>query len=720
MQRLIIAAISVAIAVYLLAFWAVPFEPYRGIAETPRALFFTNLLVPDEYFGSWLGPAQQFSLLDRVPVFLTAMFMLVSATGAGQLFLSRKPLATLRDKLTRLETTVFATVIGLSGFSVFFLLLGVLGLANHRLLVGTVTALFAVLFIVTCRNREREKKTPGNALRRLCFGLTAVFGLLLLFAGMVPTTDYDALSYHLAGARQFAESGRIGFRPDYVYMNMPFGAEMFVVWGITLFGNTYYGALAGKTVIALTTLLTGIGIYTFLKRYCSEFAGFVAMLLYVSTPWVQYVSTVGLIDTVVGMFAFFAFYLYALGRENESWNFGTVFLTGFLAGSAAACKYPALLFVTIPIFFVTVFLNAEMEKKRKRRTVVVAFVFFLGLFLACGGWYVKNYFATGNPFYPLCHSIFGDFSGSWTTEANERWIRIHSPHDFRPATFCNDILRVLFTSAWLSPLLVPLALIKTVGGRKETSAEQSSTISATVCRLPSLMMFWLVFAFAVWWLATHRIDRFLVPMVPMLAVLAGYGADIFCDKNWRYTVTFFLTLCSVYSFIVAGAPAPGKVNAYFAPIESLRTDVNVATPWSVWFNANKPEGKILLVGEAKSFLYDPPTISSSCFNDTLLEKIIRSDDPAAEFKRYDISHVLIDWGEIRRFRSPDNYGFPAFLSQETLSDLVAQNVLIPLVPAEELSPRHSTARVYRVNDSSMRKTVNRILPNGGVVPKSGF
>ena len=186
-------------------------------------------------------------------------------------------------------------------------------------------------------------------------------------------------------------------------------------------------------------------------------------------------------------------------------------------------------------------------------------------------------------------------------------------------------------------------------------------------------------------------------MIPMLALLAGYGADLFRNRHWHYTVVFFLVLCSVYSFFVSGAAAPGKVNAYFAPIASLRNDPNFATPWSIWFNANKPTGKILLVGEAKSFLYEVPVISSTCFNETLLEKIVRSEDPAAEFKRYDISYLLVDWGEIRRFRSPGNYGFPAFLSQKILDDLVAQGVLLPFVPTEELSPSRCATVVYQVN-----------------------
>ncbi len=35
-----------------------------------------------------------------------------------------------------------------------------------------------------------------------------------------------------------------------------------------------------------------------------------------------------------------------------------------------------------------------------------------------------------------------------------------------------------------------------------------------------------------WWLLTHRLDRFWLPILPVLAVLAGLGADWIRRRGW--------------------------------------------------------------------------------------------------------------------------------------------------------------------------------------------
>ena len=42
-------------------------------------------------------------------------------------------------------------------------------------------------------------------------------------------------------------------------------------------------------------------------------------------------------------------------------------------------------------------------------------------------------------------------------EKERQWNRVHRPHDFSAETLGNDLGRVVLTSEWLSPLVVPLA-----------------------------------------------------------------------------------------------------------------------------------------------------------------------------------------------------------------------------------------------------------------------
>jgi hypothetical protein len=472
--------------------------------------------------------------------------------------------------------------------------------------------------------------------------------------------------------------------------------------------------MVGKTLIAFTTILTALGLYSFCKRFFSETAGLVAMILYISSPWIIYVSTAGLIDSVVGMYAFFAIYAAVLTDQSsqssnskllsalekterqlcskfccivnylKQINWFSIFLTGFFAGSAAACKYPAMLFVVVPIgIFIAVI---KFKKFNIRSAIISVLIYIIGVSISCGGWYFKNYYYTGNPVYPLCFSVFGDSTGSWSSEVDSRWTQIHSPHDFHLITFFHDFWRVGLSSSWNPPLTIPLFLLIFIVSKTQKEKR----------RILCFLLAWLVFVFLTWWFLTHRIDRFWLPAVPVLTLFAGIGATWCTEKRWKITLNLLLILSCVYCFLVAGSPAPGKNNRFLVSLNSMRCDPNFSTLWATWFNQHPPEnqGKILLVGEAKAFLYNVPVVYHSCFNETPLKEIVATSDPVAEFQRRGIAFILVDWNEINRFRSPGNYGYTEIVQPELFDKLVADSITEKFCPNEELEK--TSTIVYRV------------------------
>jgi hypothetical protein len=195
-------------------------------------------------------------------------------------------------------------------------------------------------------------------------------------------------------------------------------------------------------------------------------------------------------------------------------------------------------------------------------------------------------------------------------------------------------------------------------------------------------LYWILFVLACWWFLTHRIDRFWIPIFPVLSLIAAVGATRL-DKR---ILVGLLGIGCVYGFLLGGAAAPGKLNHYLAPLDSIRKDPAVTSPWSVWFNAHPPENgkKILLVGEAKPFLYDVSVEYATCFNAVLLDDV----------ERRNIGYVLVDWSEIARFRSPGNYGFPDNVQSELFERLVTEKKLERYCPTEDLAETSTT--VYRV------------------------
>ncbi|MDR1269607.1 MAG: hypothetical protein LBK82_08785 [Planctomycetaceae bacterium] len=727
MKKLIFLLITLGIAVYCWLFFATPFEPYEGLSDVTwtRFSFFSYLLLPDEYFAAWVGLDGTVSLADRFSIFVTTFVCFMAASGYGWFLLSL-PLFKFRETISRLEHWLLSTIVGLSFCSLIIFCFGLCGNLNNtevfrnRTLFGMclflfLNSLFSYQNAYASQSGHPLPKPKQWSLfkKTVFFIILPIFSLQLILGGMIPSTDYDVLSYHLAGAREFAETGQIVFLPHNVYANMPFGTEMFYVWGMVLTGNSFTGAMTGKTLIAFTTILTALGLYTFSKRFFSETAGLIAMILYLSSPWIAYVSTAGLIDSVVGMYTFFAIYTAVLtdqfsrGKFSETsdepelqfcsdnysvigylkhfkqLNWFLIFLTGFFAGSAAACKYPAMLFVVVPLAFFVVIIKCR--KSNFRSVIAAILIYAVGVSLSCGGWYLKNYYYTGNPVYPLCFSIFGDLTGSWTPEVDARWTRVHLPHDFRPATFFHDFWRVGLSSPWNALLTVPFFLL--VFATKMQWKKR---------RILYFLLAWLMFIFATWWFLTHRIDRFWLPAVPVLTLFAGIGATWCTKKYWKITLNILLILSCVYCFLVIGSPAPGKNNRFLSSLHSMRSDPNISTPWAIWFNEHPPEDqrKILLIGEAKAFLYDIPVLYNSCFNETLLQEIVATSDPVEEFRRRDIMFILVDWGEIARFRSPGNYGYSEIIQPALVNKFVTDGILEKFCPTEEL--QKTSTIVYRV------------------------
>ena len=65
-----------------------------------------------------------------------------------------------------------------------------------------------------------------------------------------PTIDFDVLEYHLQGPKEYYQAGRIAYLPHNVYTNMPFGVEMLHLLGMEVYGDWWWGALAGQLLVA--------------------------------------------------------------------------------------------------------------------------------------------------------------------------------------------------------------------------------------------------------------------------------------------------------------------------------------------------------------------------------------------------------------------------------------------------------------------------------------
>jgi hypothetical protein len=702
---------------YLAAFYLTPLPSVCNDAGEPLRridLLLQLLLRPDDWLlPNWFGAPAEFSIADRLPVWLVAAVILAWAATLGWLLLKVCGAGKMPAiQLTALEVIVFALAIGLNLLSTWVLLLGLFGVLGRLwVFVAPAAVTVAAASHVWRRNSRRltAAGTAGygsdldNAISLRWLWLAAPFVLAILLAAVTPPLDFDVREYHLQAPKEFFQQGRITFLPHNVYANMAMGTEMLSLLAMVVAGDWWLGALAGKTVIAAFTPLTALALVAAGRRFFSPAAGVAAALLYLSVPWIVSIASGGFVEGASACYLLLAIYALLLVRSTHPTL--PLALAGYFAGAAVATKYPAVLFVFVPLAFWIGLAGFRRRKARGlaaagtaamandanhrgptfRRPLNVAFrrplnvtVFLLAAVVACGLWFGKNWALAGNPTYPLLYEVFG--GKTWTAEKEQQWSRVHRPRDFSPRTLAADIGRVAIGSEWLSPLIVPLVVLALWSKARSTSHGSR--------------VWWLLayagFVIAVWWLCTHRIDRFWIPVLPVLALLAGVGASWSSQRWWRWMLAGLLAVGLGANFLVASM---GPGNAWFVSLARLRDDPDRVEPWHRYFNAHLTRGRLLTVGDAAVFDLAAPVLYNTCFDDCRFEQMVKGKTPGevrAALAAAEVSYVYVHWGEIARYRNT-GYGFTDFVQPAVFDRLVAQGVLDPLPPIEG-----HPGRAYRV------------------------
>jgi hypothetical protein len=658
----------------------------------PRNQVFSFLFRPDILAESWFGRPPEISLWDRLPLAAIAGGIVLWAAALGWLLLA---LIRADTGLTRCEVFVFSTAVGLNAVSTFVLSVGLCGGLHWRtvFLLPTAITVAAAAWLWWRRRGVSATAVPasaGNGLSRHWLWLAAPAVAVIVLGGMLPPADFDVREYHLEAPKEFYQQGRITLLAHNVYANMPLGAEMLCLLGMAITGDWWLGALVGKTVIALMAPLTALGLWAAGRRLFSPAAGVVAAVVYLSIPWVVRVSTAGLVDAALGCYLFLAVYAVLLatagevrglkspgGARNASHLLITyhlppttyVLLAGYLAGGAVSCKYPALAYAVLPLLVwiaLTGLLEAARPHDARRRLAAIGAAsarvggFVLAVAIGCGLWFGKNWALTGNPTYPLFYSTFG--GKTWNSLKDEQWTAVHGPREYSFSALGSDLAKVAMTSEWLSPLVMPLAVLALLRRKGRIEWALAGYFAVVV---------------AVWWLYTHRIDRFWIPALPLAALLAGKGACWSNDRYWRWGLGIFLVLGVTYCFLAAAAiPVEGNYNRYFVGLDRARRDKQRVGIAHSYLNASMHQGRVLLVGDAEPFDLEMPVLYNTCFDDSIFEQLVKDRTPEqirTAFAEHEITYVFVHWAEIRRYRQ--TYGFTSFVRSDVFHELVEDGIL---------------------------------------------
>lgn len=690
------------------------------------------------------------NLFQRLPFIGIAAFVWACSLGIGRLTLRGFRLHTLLDRAERL---FFAGCLGLAEVSLMMLGLGLLGILGRWpitiLLMGM--ALFEVWLSWHDPLRQQDRtlttKSAGKStlavdatsrssrLGWLVIGIVAPFVFCMWLGAMSPQVDFDVIEYHLGGPKEWYRQGQITRLPHNVYTSFPCLTEMLLLTGMVIYGDWDWGALAGQAILAGFAPLTAIGLFATGRRWFSSSAGALAALVWLTTPWVYRISIIAYAEGGLACYLFSAFAMSlrlvwdgdrsdnneatpnarpSMSGTENSQQAGLPFTCGLLSGCAMSCKYTGLLSVVLPVGLLVAcsIWRSATKPNRLRKMALIGGLFGAGVLLAVGPWLLKNLVETGNPVFPLAYNLFGGSGRDAIMDA--QWRSGHSRHYSGPVEILSDLpvklSDVVANNDWHSALMFGLAPIALLASWRK-----------------KVWVLWSIvgWQFLSWFLFTHQIDRFYVPMFPIVALLAG------CAANWLTSSSqagawVGGTLIAANIFFNAWMMEQQRMSGFNAGRMDLQAVSRIAVSPSLdWINTEYAAGRlprntnILCVGEAALFHARFPYVYNTVFDRSLFEKwfgertesggfrLRPTDEIRATLREKGITHVLVNWMEILRYREPGSYGYTDFAHPDRFEELKAAGVLgVPL----SLPDRASFVPV----DEKKRKQIEQWAPKLGI------
>lgn len=236
--------------------------------------------------------------------------------------------------------------------------------------------------------------------------ISARFGCaLLLFVlcahwmvALKPEAGADALAMHLAIPMDIAAHHRMSFDPSrFVWAVMPMGAD----WCYSI---TYLvGGEAAARLFNFSMLLAIAGLlYSVLRRWVTQAAGFLLVALFAATPLVQLVTGSLFVENFLA--ALILGTMAALWRFSESGDKKYFYLAALLGGTAMAVKFGATAFIAPVILFLALEARRHWTKLARPWLLCAsaAAIFLIAALPA----YAIAYHKTSNPLFPFLNQKF--------------------------------------------------------------------------------------------------------------------------------------------------------------------------------------------------------------------------------------------------------------------------------------------------------------------------
>lgn len=510
---------------------------------------------------------------------------------------------------------------------------------------------------------------PPRWLTRVAGLLAAAAVVFSLLSALAPPTAGDALCYHLELPKRFLQQHALVFSVDQENGTYPLLVELWFLWGLALEGPVAAQLITwGLGVLwALATVVLATPVVT---RPWAWMAG----VLVLAVPGATNQMTAPLNDGALALCCTLAWagWQQAVRTRRPVW----FAIAGAMLGAAWSIKYSALVY---SLAAAGVIGGLWLTHRVSGRLVLRGAVLALGVaLLVGGGWYLRALWHRGNPVYPF---------GSVQAAADPG----HVPANKRPLKFR---VEDLIAAPWLLTMWP-----EEFGGRGHQLGPWPLVLlpALVLCRrlrgLGPLLALAGLYALA--WYALRQNVRFLLPVVPPLAVAAVW------------LVIELRRFPRLPQAILAGALALATGVGFLAPLRRAVDDVGVAVGWEsreAYLRRMEPTfsaaqmanqlllgagGMRLLSQDYRSFYFDCPVTREVIYRgQTQYDQSVRNAGQlATRLRRDGFTHLLVAASE----------GSQGIRYDDTLSRLVDTPATVP-PDGPRVAPPFLTLAEYRFAD----------------------
>lgn len=470
-------------------------------------------------------------------------------------------------------------------------------------------------------------------------GMVTLAALLSLWLQVQwPQVGWDANVYHLTVPRLYLDHGGFHRIPFNVYSNWPLNTQM--LYALALAARDHVLAKSVHFAFGVAVLVL---IHRVVKANGRSWAGWLAALLFLFNPVVLDEFRHAYVDLAFALFLLLAFVMMQQGLEGRDDRDRQLVLAGVFAGVAAGIKPTGVLGVSCLVLVFLVVLIRQKGPWRENCKDLARILVPTAVLLT--PWLIKSWILTGNPIYPFLYGLFG--GPEWSAELSDqlgRWQR-----------------GMGMGRSWLDSLLLPFRVILSGGPGYDHFDGKISPLwlvivpfSAAVARRDPWVARSLGFAglyFVVWALTSQQM-RFLIPILPFLAIAAGIAAY---ETSRGLKSTFALlsrsaVIATSIAMVVLGgqdlwSPTRMMVPRYLDTGSALVEEV--VHPVFQYINEDLPaEARLLFLNTNHGFFCERDFVADSFFEASQINDLLQAQDGKAGIQAAlgarRISHILVE------------------------------------------------------------------------------